>query len=106
MLAKRTIVPNADLQQLNSKIPFQNWNMDVPRTTLPWPQNKHLVSVNNFGFGGANGHCILGAPPTTLPSDTSPSNEPETLRKRLFVLSANDEATAVLLAEKYVEFLD
>ena len=106
MLAKRTLVPNADLKQLNSKIPFEKWNMDVPRQTSPWPQNKRLVSVNNFGFGGANGHCILAPAPASLPPDTPPSDEADDAQKRLFVLSANDEATAVRLAENYANFLE
>lgn len=105
MLSKRTIVPNADLQQLNSKIPFKAWNMDVPREIVPWPHDKKLISINNFGFGGANAHCILGAAPATFAPDSPPASEGDYFPKRLFVLSANDEATAVHLSLKYVDFL-
>lgn len=44
----------------------------VPKTQIPWPRKKRLASVNNFGFGGSNGHVVLERPPR--PSRSNPIN--------------------------------
>ncbi|KAF7548169.1 hypothetical protein G7Z17_g7234 [Cylindrodendrum hubeiense] len=59
-LEHREIPPNINFSTPNPKIPFEEANMRVPRDLLPWPKNQPLrVSVNSFGIGGANAHCIL-----------------------------------------------
>jgi len=36
------------------------------RTLTPWPRpGIRRASVNSFGYGGANGHCILESPTTS-----------------------------------------
>jgi NADPH:quinone reductase-like Zn-dependent oxidoreductase/malonyl CoA-acyl carrier protein transacylase len=92
MLHKGFILPNANFEKANDAIPFEEYNLKVPTSTRPWPRNKRFISVNNFGFGGSNVHAVLGKfqpPPTTV-------NLPDTgdASPRLFVLSANDEASA------------
>lgn len=59
-LEHKAIPPNINFSTPNPKIPFREANMDVPRDLLPWPENQPLrVSVNSFGIGGANAHCIV-----------------------------------------------
>ncbi|KAG7403524.1 Highly reducing polyketide synthase FUM1 [Fusarium oxysporum f. sp. raphani] len=59
-LENRTIPPNINFSTPNPKIPFSEMNMAVPVDAIPWPQNRPLrVSVNSFGIGGANAHCII-----------------------------------------------
>lgn len=71
----------------------------------PWPSNKKYISINNFGFGGSNAHAVLAKPPP----HGRPGQEKEvfTARKqRLFVLSANDEASAKSTMKNLSIFLE
>ncbi|TLD19278.1 hypothetical protein PspLS_09761 [Pyricularia sp. CBS 133598] len=61
MLEKDTILPTIAFNELNPKIPFRKWKLEVPRAPRPWPSNKatRVLSVNGFGAGGTNAHIIL-----------------------------------------------
>ncbi|KAK2024958.1 ketoacyl-synt-domain-containing protein [Colletotrichum zoysiae] len=61
MLEKDTILPTTGINELNTKIPFRKWRLEVPRTLLPWPSTKttRVLSVNGFGAGGTNAHVVL-----------------------------------------------
>ncbi|KAI2625911.1 ketoacyl-synt-domain-containing protein [Hypoxylon sp. NC1633] len=108
MLEKGFIVPNADFERENPAIPLFEWNLKIPQRQLPFPRNKTYICVNNFGYSGSNGHAVLKA----LPAE----NEIEFLdverfeghlkTKRLFVLSANDEAAARNSMEQLGIFLE
>ncbi|KAI0130517.1 polyketide synthase [Xylariales sp. AK1849] len=89
MLEKGFILPNTNFETPTKSIPFAKWNMKVPTFQRPWPTKKRYISVNNFGFGGSNAHCILQAPPLSVEVQ-QPKQESEG-QQRLFVLSANDE---------------
>ncbi|CAI7654524.1 unnamed protein product [Penicillium viridicatum] len=92
MLQKGIILPNTNFEKANDAIPFEEYNFKVPISTRPWPRGKRFVSVNNFGFSGSNVHAVLEkyqCPPTIV-SQSSPGGP----SPRLFVLSANDEASA------------
>lgn len=90
MLEKGFILPNTNFETPNKDIPLAKWNMKVPTFQRPWPMKKRYISVNNFGFGGSNAHCILQAPPLSVEVQAKQENEG---RQRLFVLSANDEVS-------------
>ena len=50
MLEKGKIAPNYDFQTLNKKINSSDWNLEVPKTLLNWPQTgTRQASVNSFG---------------------------------------------------------
>lgn len=95
MLEKGFILPNINFEKANEAIPLAKWNMKVPVTQRPWPAGKRFVSINNFGFGGANAHVVLEKPNSTsaltaigqVIADT-------TTAPKLFVLSANDEESS------------
>ncbi|KAJ5788188.1 hypothetical protein N7457_003178 [Penicillium paradoxum] len=55
------IIPaNFDMKQTNPSIPAEDWNIAFPTESIPWPSaGLRRVSVNSFGIGGANAHCIL-----------------------------------------------
>ncbi|KAM0809251.1 hypothetical protein AB5N19_09594 [Seiridium cardinale] len=92
MLEKGFVLPNTNFKTANKDIPLAKWNMKVPTFQLPWPMHKRYISVNNFGFGGSNAHCILQAPPLSV--EVQQPKQEDDSRQRLFVLSANDEASA------------
>ncbi|EFX00060.1 polyketide synthase [Grosmannia clavigera kw1407] len=108
MLDKRFLLPNVNFEKLNEAIPFDEWHAKVPTRQRPWPSKKRYISVNNFGFGGSNAHCVLEPAPRR-------SGRPELAQKnlgsglerpRLFVLSANDEASARRAVSQLTVYLE
>src|SRR5690606_29976072 len=71
-LEKGLIPATVGIRQLNPKIKADEWGIDVVRHTTPFPtwtrhgQQPRRVSVNSFGYGGANAHGILEAVDTDL----------------------------------------
>lgn len=59
-LEKGMLVPTYDVQRRNPALHFEKWNLALPEHTMPWPsRGRRRVSVNSFGFGGANAHIIM-----------------------------------------------
>ena len=53
-------VPVAGLSQVNPKIRLGEWRLQICDSTTPWPEDlPERLSINCFGFGGANSHAIL-----------------------------------------------
>lgn len=60
ILEKGQIPPQVWLDKLNPRIQADPWNLAFPRELTAWPyEGLRRVSINSFGFGGANAHCIL-----------------------------------------------
>ncbi|KAI1805191.1 hypothetical protein F4811DRAFT_517009 [Daldinia bambusicola] len=54
------IPPSIGVKVLNPNIDFTTARVDVVREVMPWPENRpRRASINSFGFGGANAHCII-----------------------------------------------
>ncbi|KAI1852774.1 hypothetical protein JX266_002315 [Neoarthrinium moseri] len=53
------IPPTHGLQKVNPKIRLQDWRIDIPTQTTNWPLGLRRASINSFGYGGANAHCVL-----------------------------------------------
>lgn len=53
------IPPNLHFKRLNPNIvPFYD-GLHVPTKPIPWPPAQvRRASVNSFGFGGTNAHCV------------------------------------------------
>ncbi|KAG6041353.1 Type I Iterative PKS, partial [Claviceps citrina] len=102
MLDKGFILPNANYEAENEQIPLAKWNMKVATSVRPWPKNKRFISINNFGFGGSNAHCVLEKVQTTAQRLLPPA--PEAMR--LFVLSANDEESAKRRSQQLGVYLE
>ncbi|KAI2627722.1 hypothetical protein GGR54DRAFT_652536 [Hypoxylon sp. NC1633] len=59
-LEHKTIPPNIKFEVPNPQIPFKEKNITVPIRPMSWPEGKaHRISVNSFGIGGTNAHCIV-----------------------------------------------
>ncbi|KAK0709217.1 polyketide synthase [Lasiosphaeria miniovina] len=109
MLERGFILPNYDFKEPNPKIPWKAWNLKVPVTQRPWPRGKKYVSVNNFGFGGTNGHVVLEAAPfrgqkATVAGDETPEKAGQ--GRKLYVLTANDKAALTQLLKNIVIYLE
>ena len=59
MMEKNQLLPNINFEIPNQKIDFNNLNLNVVTDVIPFKKDKVIMGVNNFGFGGANFHCVL-----------------------------------------------
>ncbi|MBH1937450.1 SDR family NAD(P)-dependent oxidoreductase [Streptomyces sp. AV19] len=65
VLRHRRVPPTLYAEPPNPHIPFESWNLaPVVRPRPIVETGRPLVGVNSFGFGGANAHLVLAAPPT------------------------------------------
>ena len=59
-LEKAELAPNLWYDKPNSRIPMDDWNLKVVDKLIPWPSNgPRRISINSFGYGGTNAHCII-----------------------------------------------
>jgi acyl transferase domain-containing protein/NADPH:quinone reductase-like Zn-dependent oxidoreductase/SAM-dependent methyltransferase len=57
------------IEHPNPAIDFERARVKVVTEATPWPKNlKRRVSINSFGYGGANAHCIIDHPMEVIPS--------------------------------------
>ncbi|KAK3178717.1 Type I Iterative PKS [Lepraria neglecta] len=68
------VPPTYGVEKLNPNIDFEGAKVLVVKDgTVPWPEGKlRRASVNSFGFGGANGHCIIDHVNNVLPGYVRP----------------------------------
>ncbi|KEY72258.1 hypothetical protein S7711_00257 [Stachybotrys chartarum IBT 7711] len=60
ILERGIIPPNALFERLNPKINAKANKIAIPTTCTPWPATGlRRISLNSFGFGGSNAHCIM-----------------------------------------------
>lgn len=128
-LERGMLVPTYDVHTVSPKLTLDEWHLALPATTIRWPSaGRRRISVNSFGFGGANAHVILddahhylserglvGNHNTVVHADDdgsesgidtgpgTPSSSSGNLPppRRLFVLSARDQAGPQRLASAY-----
>ena len=60
MMQRRTFAPiSRNFLAPNLEIDFDSCPMQVQTTCEPFPDRPVVVGINSFGFGGANGHCVV-----------------------------------------------
>ena len=59
MMERKELLPNINFDTPNQKINFENLNLSVVTKKEIIKNERILMGVNNFGFGGSNFHCIL-----------------------------------------------
>ena len=60
MMQRRTFAPiSRNFLAPNPEIDFDSCPMQVQTTCEPFPDHPVVVGINSFGFGGANGHCVV-----------------------------------------------
>lgn len=60
LLEKGMLVPTYGVRQTNPALKFSDWHLTLPESVTSWPTaGLRRISVNSFGFGGANAHVIL-----------------------------------------------
>ncbi|KAI1141666.1 putative polyketide synthase [Hypoxylon sp. FL0543] len=61
-MENRIIPPTINLSSVNPKLSNPEFNVEIVREAIPWPETPlPRASVNSFGFGGANSHAIIEA---------------------------------------------
>ncbi|KAI1416669.1 putative polyketide synthase [Hypoxylon sp. FL1857] len=61
-MENRIIPPTINLTTMNPKLLNPEFNIEIVRQAIPWPETLcPRASVNSFGFGGANSHAIIEA---------------------------------------------
>ena len=72
-LENGAIPPVFNLETRNPNIDFQGAKVEPVTETTPWPMNSlQRASINSFGYGGANGHCIIDHVNNVLPDYVAP----------------------------------
>ena len=95
------IPPSINVHNLNPKIDFQTARAKVVRETIPWPPGRlRRASINSFGYGGANGHCIVDHVNNVLPYYTKPGialprDIPSMNGSKLLISTAEEKAKGI-----------
>ncbi|KAI3400337.1 hypothetical protein diail_3354 [Diaporthe ilicicola] len=59
-LERAEIPPNLWFERANPRIHMKKWGIEVPTSLRPWvTDGVRRASVNSFGYGGTNAHCIV-----------------------------------------------
>ncbi|OKL57953.1 hypothetical protein UA08_06759 [Talaromyces atroroseus] len=96
------IPPTRGLVNLNPKIDWENWKVQVVTELRPFPIHLPVkrVSVNSFGYGGTNGHIMIEGIDSFIPdyklahkSTTKPRGIHNRNRPFLLPFSAHDKPT-------------
>ncbi|KAI5461002.1 PKSN polyketide synthase for alternapyrone biosynthesis [Mariannaea sp. PMI_226] len=126
LLEKGMLVPTYGVERVNPKLKLSDWHLTLPQDIITWPaQGLRRISVNSFGFGGANAHVILddayhyfqdrgltgkhNVDVHTLGSDsgisTTSSEFANDASKKLFLFSGKDQAGAKRVSEGFATWL-
>ncbi|WP_420439577.1 type I polyketide synthase [Candidatus Palauibacter sp.] len=79
MMQRRSFAPTSkNFVVPNPEIDFESGPMEVQTVGEPFPDRPVVVGINAFGFGGANGHCVVREyrPAASDPSDPSGPSGP------------------------------
>lgn len=105
-LKYRQVPPQANLVNLNPKIPFEALNIHIPRQVEPLaPGSQPIYSgINSFGYGGTNACAILeshgGAAPRVLPGEDK--ELVRAAKQHVVALSAKSRPALQALAASYL----
>ena len=91
----RRIPANLHFENPNPSVPFQKFGLEIPTVPTDLPKEDFLLGVNSFGFGGTNGHVVLGSPPAPK------AGLPAQPGHQLICLSARSEGALKELVTRY-----
>ncbi|KAJ5087476.1 type I iterative polyketide synthase [Penicillium angulare] len=111
-LKNETIPANLLFNKLNPDLEPFTAHLRIPTANQPWPKladNKpRRASVNSFGFGGANAHCILETYDQASSVELAPEAEKVSLESCCipFVYSAASESSLMEVLRSSLEFIN
>ena len=112
-MERGVIPPSINFEKPNPNIPFDDYHLKVVRQLQDWPDRSGIrrASVNNFGYGGSNGHIIMEgvssflSPQKLLTNGASKPYSAES-KSRVFMLSAKDETAAQKMISNLKDHLE
>jgi acyl transferase domain-containing protein/NADPH:quinone reductase-like Zn-dependent oxidoreductase/NADP-dependent 3-hydroxy acid dehydrogenase YdfG len=133
LLEKGMLAPTYGVERVNPSLKLDEWHIALPQNVMQWPSSgARRISVNSFGFGGANAHVILddayhylrdrrliGKHNTTIHEDgdsgsdsgisrgsqTPPIEPSQGPSKKLYLFSSKDQAGLKRVSDKYAAAL-
>ncbi|RAL04853.1 type I polyketide synthase [Aspergillus ibericus CBS 121593] len=113
ILESGKIPPQVWFEKPNPRIQLQEWNLAVPTELMDWPYDgTRRISVNSFGFAGANAHAILEDAFSYLSTHSlegSSSVEEDTAGSgaspKLVVLSAHEQSGSKRIFDAWNDYL-
>ena len=101
-LAHGEIPPQAEVDTLDSRVPWARWSLRVTRTPLPWPSDgRRLAGVNAFGITGTLAHVVLEGTSPKAPALTAATPG----LRALLVVSAHNPDALALTARRLHQYL-
>ncbi|KAF2993289.1 putative PKS-like protein biosynthetic cluster, partial [Neopestalotiopsis sp. 37M] len=99
MLERMLIPPVAGFRNPKPGLPLEN--IAVPTKVVPWPQDTApRISINSFGFGGANAHVILEKGPRGMAQPHT-----DAVRPRLYTFSAHSIPSLDLMIKSHHDWV-
>ncbi|WP_239405617.1 type I polyketide synthase [Frankia sp. Cj3] len=106
VLERGQVPPHLHLTRINPEIDLDGTRLTVPTAPCPLPAEpdgpRPLAAVSSFGFGGANAHVVLEAPPVAAPGPSQPLEPADRL---LLPLSARSPGALATLASRFADRL-
>lgn len=100
MIEQGKIPPSLYYEKPNPRIPMEEWNLRVPTDLIPWPTSGlRRVSINSFGYGGTNAHCILDDAYHYLKSRRLVGNHNVTLTQSISSTHSDSEDSGVSVTD-------
>jgi acyl transferase domain-containing protein/acyl carrier protein len=100
-LEHRLLPASIHLETPNPAIAFDDLNLCPADRILPLGDGPLVAGINSFGFGGTNGHAIVGSAPVRAPASAG-----ETGVLPPLLVSARSESALVKLSESWAARLD
>jgi acyl transferase domain-containing protein len=101
-LAHAEIPPQAEVDKLDSSIPWDRVSLRVARTPAPWPsEGRRLAAVNAFGITGTLAHVVLEGTTAKAPAIAATTRG----LRSLLVLSAHNSEALALTARRLHQYL-
>lgn len=95
------IYPHINFETPSRKIPWDRYNVAVPRKLQPWTASPRRAVVNSFGFAGTISSIVLEqAPPVTAPPAAANADV------AMFTLSGKNSEALRRQVERYRRFID
>lgn len=108
MMKHRKILPQAQLQTLNSKIPIEDMNalkLEIPRSARPWLSQSPVLTacVSGYGAAGSNAALALRQAPPTI-KDLKDTEESANFGKQPLFIAAASPSSLAAYANKLLQW--